>query len=81
MTNLVLVVVGFSLTVNLVNQVKTVVSSKRLIANLAGKFEKLDEENRLLQRRIREVETSEEKERLYRQVLGWGTEEDYWVEP
>ncbi|MFA6519050.1 MAG: hypothetical protein WCV93_05395 [Candidatus Shapirobacteria bacterium] len=80
MTNLILVVIGISLAVNLISQIRTVINAKSLVANMEGKLDKLNEENGKLVRRIREMETPEEKDRLYRQVLGWGTEEDYWIE-
>ena len=80
MTNLILIVVGFSLAMNLVSQVRTIINARSLIASMEGRLGKLNEENGWLERRIREVETPEEKERLYRQALGWGTEEDYWVD-
>jgi cell division protein FtsB len=69
--DLLLMVVGFSLAVNLTNQVKTVITAKKLIANLSAKFDKLDKENKALEQRIKEVETPEERAKLYRQVVGW----------
>lgn len=74
------ILILFSIVLNTLNQLRVLQNAREENRNLANLVQELEEENRLLERRIEYATGSAFLEQQARDKFGLGREEDYWVD-